>query len=410
MSQAKTSCPTIRFLSCFLPLLGCLFLLGIFCTRKTDRPELTMAAALLPSEQASYTSILHRFTVQTGIPVKLVAQQYAQIRSALEAETKAGRGELDVVELDVYLLPLLRAQMQPLDSLVHTLADLQAHVQKEAWEAGAFTTPTKRIFFVPHRLNWQAMFYDATIIKEPPDNWNAFLKTARAHPGLIGLKLAKYEGLVCDVFPFLWEAGGDPLHPNSPAAASAIAFLQEVNRLMNPAARSYKENSILEAQEHQEIVLHMNWPFAVPLLKEKGLLNTRIKTAPLPRGPAGTATILGGGYLGIPTTAPHPRAAGQLIEFLTSAKTQQALVAELGWFPIREEGWEAMSESDKRDFSGFLAMRGDVRARPNVPYYEQVSQIWQNGIYNILFEGENAKQTLTEMQRQVDEVAQGVKQ
>src|SRR3972149_3778408 len=58
MSQAKTSCPTIRFLSCFLPLLGCLFLLGIFCTRKTDRPELTMAAALLPPEQASYTSIL----------------------------------------------------------------------------------------------------------------------------------------------------------------------------------------------------------------------------------------------------------------------------------------------------------------------------------------------------------------
>jgi trehalose transport system substrate-binding protein len=410
MSQATTSHPTMLSLFRLLPPLVCLFLLGVSCTEKASRPELTMAAALLPSEQASYTSILHTFTVQTGIPVKLVAQQYAEIRSALEAETKAGRGELDLVELDVYLLPLLRAQMQPLDSLVHTIADLQTHVQKEAWEAGVFNTPTKSAFFVPHRLNWQAMLYDATVISSPPTSWSEFLNTARDHPGMIGLKLAKYEGLVCDFFPFLWEAGGNPLHPNSPAAAKAMTFLQEVNRFVNPAARSYKENSILDALEHQEIVMQMNWPFAVPLLKEKGLLNKRIKTAPLPRGPAGTATILGGGYLGIPATAPHPKAAAQLIEFLTSAKTQQAMVTKLGWFPIREEGWEAMSDTDKRDFSGFLAMRGDVRARPNVPYYEQVSQIWQNGIYNILFEGGNLKQTLAKMQQQVDEAARGVKQ
>jgi trehalose transport system substrate-binding protein len=410
MSQPTTSRCTIRLLLSSLPPLACLFFFGISCTGESARPELTMAAALLPSEQASYTSILQPFTVQTGIPVKLVAQQYAEIRSALEAETQAGRGELDVVELDVYLLPLLRAQMQPLDSLVPTLTDLRAHVQKEAWEAGVFNTPTKSVFFVPHRLNWQAMFYDATVISRPPTNWSEFLNTARAHPRMIGLKLAKYEGLVCDVFPFLWEAGGDPLHPNTPATIKAMRFLQQVNRFVNPAARSYKENSILEALEHQEVVLQMNWPFAVPLLREQGLLNTRIKTAPLPQGPVGTATILGGGYLGIPVTAPHSKEAARLLEFLTSAETQRTMAAKLGWFPIREEGWEAMSEADKRDFSGFLAMHSDVRARPNVPYYEQVSQIWQNGIYNILFEGGNLKETLAKMQQQVDEAARGVGQ
>jgi hypothetical protein len=31
---------------------------------------------------------------------------------------------------------------------------------------------------------------------------------ARAHPGKIGFKGARYEGLTCDLLPFVWSAGG----------------------------------------------------------------------------------------------------------------------------------------------------------------------------------------------------------
>lgn len=111
---------------------------------KEGPPEITFAAALLPSEQTKYVGILKSFTEKTGIPVKLVAQQYAEIRTTLEAEAKAGRGELDVTELDVYLLLFTKPLMQPLDSLLETRDELQAQVQKEAWEAGIFED--KKIF------------------------------------------------------------------------------------------------------------------------------------------------------------------------------------------------------------------------------------------------------------------------
>ncbi len=408
MPTDRSPLPSILSFLRRLIFLVCTSFLALSCGRREPgTSEVTFAVALLPSEQPAYLSVLKTFTEKTGIRVKLVAQQYTQIRSTIEAEAQAGRGQLDLIELDVYLLPLLKPFMQPLDTLMSTLQDLQKHVQEDVWEAARFNTGQQEIYFAPHRLNWQAMFYDATILPVPPDNWEGLLQVAKQHAGKIGLKLAKYEGLVCDIFPFLWQAGGDPLQPNTPATLKTMRFLLQLLPAVNSSARTYKENSVLQAQEHQEVIIHWNWPFAVPLLREKGLLNTRVKTAPLPNGPAGRATILGGGYLGIPATAQNAIGAARLLDFLTSAETQRELAATLGWFPVREEGWEGMSETDKEAFAGFLAMKDFVRARPNVPYYEQVSRIWQDGIYRVFFEGMDPGEALAEMQRMIDNATRG---
>lgn len=99
-------------------------------SKKADRPEITFAAALLPSEQLKYVQILEGPTEKTGIALKLIPQQYAQIRSAIEAESKAGRGELDIAELDVYLLPIMKPYMQSLDPLLENREDLSTQ-----WDA-----------------------------------------------------------------------------------------------------------------------------------------------------------------------------------------------------------------------------------------------------------------------------------
>lgn len=373
--------------------------------RQSTTREITFAAALLPSEQASYTAILDSFTAKSGVSVRLISQQYNQIRTTIEAEAQAGEGELDVAELDVYLLPIEKGYMQPLDTLMRAAEVLRGHVPAQAWQAGRFGDP-ERLLYVPHRLNWQALVYDASVLSAPPGSWEELLSVARSHPGAIGLKCAQYEGLVCDVFPFVWQAGGDVLKPGSRAALQAMTFLKRLRPYLNPAVRSYKENSILQAQEHREIVLHPNWPFVVPLLRENGLLHRSIETAPLPAGPTGSATVLGGGYLGIPHTAPHPNDAARLLDFLTSVEAQKLLVAQLGWFPIRDEGWLAMTERDRADFAGYLAMKDDVHARPNVPYYPEVSQIWQDGFYRIVFDGEDAATELARMQERIDALSQ----
>ncbi len=378
-----------------------LLLLGVltFFSCGGGRREVKIALALLPSEQAKYAAVIDTFSARSGIEVRLVAQQYAEIRSAVEAEAKAGRGELDLVELDVYLLPLMQKFMQPLDTLVAGISELAKSVRRENWNVGVFDGKT---YFVPHRLNWQAMFYDASALGAPPASWEELLALAKRHPGRIGLKCARYEGLVCDIFPFLWQAGADPLKPSSQQAREALRFLQELAKYLNPAARSYKENTVLQAQEHGEVLLHFNWPFAVPLLREKGLLPSRVRTAPLPAGPRGRATVLGGGYLAIPKTAPHPDLAAKFIEFVTSPDGQRMLVSRLGWFPIRDEGWAAMTDDDKAALEGFLAMKDAVFARPNIPSYPEVSRIWQDGFYRIAFGGACVDSVVEEMQRRID--------
>ncbi|NOZ57127.1 MAG: hypothetical protein GXO73_10120 [Calditrichaeota bacterium] len=194
------------------------------------------------------------------------------------------------------------------------------------------------------------------------------------------------------------------LRPNTPEVLQAMRFLVQLARSFNPAVQSYKENSILQAQEHAEILLHPNWPFAVPLLRAKGLLPGRIRTAPLPRGPAGSATVLGGGYLGVPRTAPHPELSARLLRFLTSRDVQHRLLQSLGWFPIREDAWGELPDSTRRAYSGFLAMRSAVRARPAIPEYPKISQIWQDGILEILFAHKDPATVLKSMQERIDAV------
>ena len=369
--------------------------------------EITVAIALLSSEQPAYRLVLDQFTEETGIPVRLITQQYQQVREALEAEVAAGQGQLDLVELDVFMLAQLYRSVLPLDSLVRTFSHLRDVVDSNAFGAGSPPEADGRTHFLPHRLNWQAMVYDASALGHAPETWDELLEVCRQHAGAIGFKASRYEGMVCDFFPFLWQSGGDPLRPRSPESLRALRFLKQISGTLNPAVRSYKEVSILQAQERKEIVLHFNWPFVVPLVREKGLMRSQIRVAPLPAGPAGSATVLGGGYLGIPRTAPHPSEAALLVDFLLSERVQRRLTRELGWFPVRASGWDELSEEDRIDFSGYLKMRDALRARPAVPEYGELSRAWQQAFSDLLFGGKSADEVAAFVASRLEELGEG---
>src|SRR5262249_54311845 len=88
-------------------------LAAIACGRTTS--ALTVAVALLPSELPVSRAGVADFERARGERVVVVPQQYADIRRALEAESAAGRGTLDLVELDVYSLEAAAPFVAPLD-------------------------------------------------------------------------------------------------------------------------------------------------------------------------------------------------------------------------------------------------------------------------------------------------------
>ncbi len=344
-----------------------------------------MAVALLPGELPAYRSVISEFERETGTRVVVVPQQYADIRRALAAEALAGRGTLDVVELDVYSLAMSARDVAPLDEMA--LGEALRALSPKALRAGRFDG----LRYLPHRISWQALIYNRAALQRAPETWEELLAVAQKHPGQIGIKGALYEGLTCDLLPFVWAAGGSGESFEERGAERALAFLAALAPYLHPQSQVFKEAGIAEAMARGEIVLHLNWPFAMSLFASQGLAPGEIASAPLPRGPSGRATVLGGGYIGIPRSAPHPASALQLAQFLIGRRAQERLRAELGWFSARTDipvgdGGELLA--------GFAQMRDEVRPRPERPDYLRLSREWQEAARAVLFEHRDPREVL----------------
>jgi len=341
-----------------------------------DRQALTLAVAVLPSELPVYSAAVRDFERASGRRVVVVPQQYADIRRALAAEASARRGTLDLVELDVYSLAAAARDVLVLDRT--DVGPLLDALDPAAVRAGTIDG----LRFLPHRVSWQALVYDHATLGEPPATWDDLLAVARAHPGKIGFKGARYEGLTCDVLPFVWAAGGRGDVLDDAGALAAFRLFTGLAPYLHPESATMKESAIAEAMARGELVLHPNWPFVMSLYASQGLAPEPIRSAPLPRGPVGRATVLGGGYLGLPTNTPHRAAALALARHLLGRDVQQRFARELGWFSARRD---VAVEAGGALLAGFAAMRDVVRPRPERADYTMISRQWQEAFRAVAF-------------------------
>src|ERR1700687_1014145 len=199
------------------------FLIALAAGCEGNRPdgrELVIALAVFPGEAAHYRSFVSDFERREHVHVEIVAQSYDDILRALRAEASAGHGRLDLAELDLAMLGEARASVRPVDQIVG--ASQRALFPDNAWQAA---TAAGHLYFIPHRLMWQAMIYNRLEVPRPPRTWAEPQGFARLHPGKLALKAARYEGNVCDVMPFVWGAGGDELAPSSAGSIRALDFI-----------------------------------------------------------------------------------------------------------------------------------------------------------------------------------------
>jgi ABC-type glycerol-3-phosphate transport system substrate-binding protein len=365
------------------------------CAPARQAHLLTIAVALLPSELPAYRSVLDEFTRQTGLRVVVVPQQYADIRRALAAEAHASSGTLDLVELDVYSLALSAAHVAVLDE-----QELRPEIDSLAVQSVA-AGRVDGLRFLPHRVAWQALIYDHAVLGRPPATWTELLSVARSHPGKIGLKGAMYEGLTCDLLPFVWSAGGSGEKLDDAGAKQALHFLSELAPYLHPASATFKEATIAEAMARGELILHLNWPFVMSLYASQGLAPDRIRSAPLPqssRSAGPPVTVLGGGYLAVPRNAPHRADALLLLRYLVGRQAQERLRDTLGWFSPRTD---VEMDAGKELLAGFAAMREHTRPRPARQDYPLLSRLWQKVFRAVVFEGADSDAVLDAAEREL---------
>jgi ABC-type glycerol-3-phosphate transport system substrate-binding protein len=347
------------------------------CHSSPAPDQLNIALAVFPDEAASYRTFVADFESRHHVHVNVLAQTYSDILQAMRVQA-ASRGSLDLVELDLAQLGEAHGYAQPLDSVVSATA--RGLFSNQAWDAA---TIDSHLYFVPHRLMWQAMIYNRIEVPHPPETWSDLERFAREHPGKLGLKGARYEGAICDVMPFIWSADGDECAPDSPGSIRGLNFLQQLAPYLNDESAVFREMSVLEAQARGSVWIHFNWPFAIGYLHAKALAPSVNLSAPIPAGPLGRATPLGGGYLAIPNSAPHSKLAAEFIQYLLTADTQARLSRELGWYGSVPP---APNSEDAELYAGYVAMRPYVRARPTVDCYSDLSEQWRRAIRAVLFD------------------------
>jgi len=210
-------------------LVACLLLTGC----RTDRDALTLAIALLPGELPAYRAVLGEFERTSGHRTVLVPQQYADIRRALAAERPRGAERWTSSSWTSTRLPPPRPTSGVLDGLDPST---RAALDPAALRAGT----VDGLRFLPHRVTWQALVYDHDALPRPPASWDELVAVARAHPGKIGFKGSLYEGLTCDVLPFVWAAGGRGDRLDDDGALAAFRLFAELAPYVHPQSETFR--------------------------------------------------------------------------------------------------------------------------------------------------------------------------
>ena len=138
--------------------------------------------------------------------------------------------------------------------------------------------------------------------------------------------------------PFIWQAGGDIINDdqskvlyNSDAGVQALTLWQKIFKELN--LRSFT-SEFDNAFASGKLAMAMDGPWNLPRYKDL-LKGHDWAFAPLPAGPGGKATVVGGEYLAIFKQSEHPDAAWKFVKWLMSPEIQAFWAMRSGYLPIR---------------------------------------------------------------------------
>jgi multiple sugar transport system substrate-binding protein len=269
----------------------------------------------------------------------------------LDLLSEKSQSRCDVVYLDV---PYMRefAQKNLLYDMSPYLRPRQTRVNYPFDERMMNTVRYDgRLWGVPKHLDAPVLFYRKDKVSPRPRTWQEVLRQAQQPPGLPGLRFqsANYEGLTVVFLELAYSAGAQPVisgkdvQLDQPPAVEALKFLRSaVNTAVPSGSIGEIEEGSRYALETGRALLIRSWSYTAARLRmdartdekrakskeqlerARAMQRRTMKIGTLPVPPwndrnGRSVGILGGHDLVIPRNAAHPRAAMQLIDFLTSS-------------------------------------------------------------------------------------------
>jgi trehalose/maltose transport system substrate-binding protein len=357
------------------------------------------------------------------VTTEALARQYEAANPGVRIEVVPGPG--NVSERLVHYLSYIGARSQAIDILqvdiiwTGLLADHLVDLRPAlAGELDDFipalvenNTVGGRLVAAPWYTNIPLLYYRADLLDEhgfeaPPHTWDeleaqaAAIQQAKRSIGATDFHGFVFhatpdEGLTCVAYEWLVSHGGGRLVDRDGrmdldpgAAAGALARAHGWLGSISPErATEGNWNRVAEDFMSGRAAFARNWTYMVPLLERSDLAGV-YGVAPMPAGPAGGASTLGGWQLAVSKNSRHREEAVRFVEFLVSPEALRRRALEGGFLPPR------LSVLDDPAVAGKVAGLDQMRAafesavpRPSTSTgyrYNEVSVLFSDTVGRVL--------------------------
>ena len=386
-----------------------------------------------PQEVDYLEKLVEEFENKTGMTVGIVRQptDSDQRRQGLVISLESHQPDPDVFLMDVVWIGqfALSGWLEPLDAHMHT----------DNFSVGPFfrgiveqaDTYHDSLYALPVYVDGGLLYYRTDLLRQygfanPPDTWDDLRKEAEqiqedqrhSRPDFNGFvwQGAQYEGLVCTFLEFASSNNGgilahDSVNLATPQNVKALRFMYDlIHKYHVSPENTYtemKEEEVRHAFQRGNALFERNWPYAWKLHQEDNSpVKGKVGIAPLPHFENGkSASTLGGWHIGISRFSDKKEAAWRFVRYVEGYEVQKKLALHLGWNPGRRDVY---ADPEVLKSLPYLKQLEDVFhhavARPNVPYYSQISDIMQRYLNKCLAGKESPEVVLRSMQQEIHEV------
>ncbi len=386
-----------------------------------------------PEEINFWETIVKEFEEEYHYNLQLVRQPtYSdQRRQALVVSLEARQPNPDLFLMDVIWIDqfIKSGWLEPLDG----------YSKKDSFSTNQFFEKTIRqadsyenkLYALPVFIDVALLYYRKDLLNKygytgPPETWQQLLdmsiriqkeerKTNRGFNGFVW-QGAQYEGLICTFLEFTASMGGgimkgDSVNINTADNVKALGFMQNLIRkyYVSPANTytEMKEEEVRRTFQRGDALFERNWTYAWQLHQsDDSAVKNKTGIRLLPHSPGDSSvSALGGWHIGISKFSDMKEKAWQFVKFVTSFKIQKEMLMRIGWNPGRKDVYEDDEVQKKIPRVKILkdAFKHTV-PRPELPYYQQVSEVIQRYINNCLAGKESPEEALKTVADELGEI------
>jgi multiple sugar transport system substrate-binding protein len=317
--------------------------------------------------------------------VELPALADAQ-RSEMLARAQSGRGDIDVFNLDVTWIAEF-AENRYIQSLDET------RIATSGFLNGPLDTCRYdgELWALPFNTDVGLLYYRSDLIDDPPRTWEDLeeqveavrARTGNDVDGYAG-QFADYEGLTVNALEVIRGAGGSIVDDAGDVVvedheAAVREGLERLRVIAPSGVPELDEDGSIQLFRSGRTLFMRAWPRAYRSLTQdlEGEPAVEIGVAPLPGG----SGVLGGQNLAVSADSTRPRAAQALIEFLTSARSQQILFERGGLPATRAVVYSDQAVQERYPHVAILEEALTTsEPRPTQPHYARFSEVFRSAV------------------------------